>query len=79
MPNENKEDIMKQGRLIKNTLGRFALEDGYYWTCGDSIELNIDGHWMKGRIEADINGNYYFTNGREDIYPNEGWMARVQD
>lgn len=42
---------MKEGILRKNQQGRYALEDGYYWTCGDYIELYYDDEWLKGRVE----------------------------
>lgn len=40
--------MMKEGVLRKNQQGRYSLEDGYYWTCGDYMELYIATQHMEG-------------------------------
>ena len=52
---------MHEGRLIKRSDGRYALDDGWYWTCGDYMELYYDNEWLVGRVEYST--GYYFTDG----------------
>ena len=49
---------MKQGILYVNQDGRYAIDDYIYFTCGSSLEIEINGTWVKTSIEAH-NGNYY--------------------
>lgn len=69
---------MHEGTIFKNASGRYSLHDGYYWTCGDGMELLIDGHWISGRVEHGYNSDYYFisTDGIK-ISLNEGMIARA--
>lgn len=68
--------MMKEGVLRKNQQGRYSLEDGYYWTCGDYMELYYDDEWLKGRVEADSRGEYYFTDEDCTVYLHNGLLAR---
>ncbi|NMB64038.1 MAG: DUF5348 domain-containing protein [Spirochaetes bacterium] len=70
--------MLKEGYLFLNDGKRFAI-DGYYWTCGDSIEIYDDGEWLKGRIEANNDGQYYATDGLWVIYLKEGLKVRAVD
>lgn len=61
------------------TDGRFGLKDGYYWTCGDYIEIYDfeKSEWLCGRVEHDSKG-YYFTNGERFARLNCSTLARVK-
>lgn len=65
---------MHQGNIYRNEQGRFALDDGYYWTCGDAMELFYDNEWLKGRIEYST--DYYFTDDDCIIYLANGMFAK---
>lgn len=68
------------GVLSYNSLGRLSVSDGYYWTCGDTIELKIKRRYVKGRIEHSSKYNgYYFLNEGLGIYIGnlEGMKARI--
>lgn len=54
---------MHKGRLFERFDGRYALPDGYYWTCGDYMEIwdSEDQVWIGGRVE--YGRCYYFTDG----------------
>ena len=52
------EDFMQEGIIYKNQDGRYAISDYIYFTCGDTLELEINGTWVKTCIEA-IDGEYY--------------------
>lgn len=69
---------MHQGTIYKNQQGRFTLDDGYYWTCGDAMELYYDDEWLNGRVEADSRGEYYFTDDDCIIYLQNGILARAE-
>ena len=71
---------MRVGHLRENSYGRYALEDGYYWTCGDSMEIYVDDEeiWLEGRVEADSSGRYYFTDDDCVIYLHNGLLVRVE-
>lgn len=71
---------MHEGRLNKRNDGRYGLTDGYYWTCGDYMELYEDeeGKWLKGRVEADLSGRYYFTDEDCIIYLHNGLLVRAE-
>ncbi|MBN1073238.1 hypothetical protein FDB55_01930 [Clostridium botulinum] len=60
---------MKLGILRHNELGRYEMEDGTYFTSGDSIEVFNNTKWIKGRIEySHENSDYYFLNECVGIY-----------
>lgn len=49
---------MKEGILYINNDGRYAISNFIYFTCGDNIEIEINGTWVETRIEAK-NSEYY--------------------
>lgn len=68
------------GTLTHNNQGRYTLEDGYYFTSGDSIELKIKNRYVAGRIEHSFeHEDYYFVNEEQEIriYNLLGMKARV--
>jgi hypothetical protein len=68
------------GILNHNRQGRLELEDGYYFTSGDSIEIKIKNRYVKGRIEySHQHKDYYFINEELGIkvYDLKGMKARV--
>ncbi|MEG2338161.1 MAG: DUF5348 domain-containing protein [Clostridium sp.] len=65
---------MHEGRIFKNQAGRYALEDGFYWTSGDAMELFYDGEWLKGRVEHST--DYYFTDDDCTIPLETGMLAK---
>lgn len=72
---------MRQGRLYKNTSGRYQLEnDTYYWTSGDAMQVydNDLGEWLQGRVEyGDI--DYYWTNDKDTKCLFNGMIVRIDD
>lgn len=69
-----------KGILRHNSQGRYALEDGYYFTSGEPIEIFYDDEWLKGRIEySHTLQDYYFCIEEEGIYINKlnGLRARI--
>ena len=72
---------MKQGKIYKNSQGRYQLEgDTYYWTCGDYMELYDEeqGEWLTGRVEHG-EFDYYWTNDVDTMSLHNGMIARVED
>ncbi|MCS6132109.1 hypothetical protein DWV13_10805 [Clostridium botulinum] len=60
---------MKLGILRHNELGRDEMEDGTYFTSGDSIEIFKNNKWIKGRVEySHETSDYYFLNECDGIY-----------
>jgi len=57
------------GILKHNQDGRYSLQDGYYWTSGEPIEIFYDEEWLYGIIEYSHEyKDYYFCNDDEGIY-----------
>lgn len=67
---------MHEGRISMRSDGRYELADGWYWTCGDYMELydHESGKWLKGRVEYST--DYYFTDDNCLIYLYNGMLAR---
>jgi hypothetical protein len=79
-------DIIAQGRLFKNSSGRFEIEGtDIYFTCGSGCEIYVPYYydddegenmtWVPTSIEAQ-NGEYYFT-ARPD-FPMMGALVRIR-
>lgn len=57
------------GILTHNQQGRYCLQDNYYFTSGDPIEIYYDDMWLIGRMEySQKYQDYYFLNEDEGIY-----------
>lgn len=71
---------MKQGRLYKNTRGRYQLENSsYYWTSGDAMTIYDDElGWVEGRVEYG-DTDYYWTNDEWSISLHDGLLVRLDD
>lgn len=70
-----------KGILQHNKQGRYKLQDGYYFTSGEPIEIFYDNMWLEGRIEFSHEYNdYYFCIENEGIYIYnlEGLEARIR-
>lgn len=68
------------GILQHNSQGRYELQDGYYFTSGEPIEIFYDNEWLQGRIEYSQHyQDYYFLKDDEGIYiyDLEGLKARI--
>lgn len=71
---------VKEGHLLLNSQGRYNLDTmpEFYFTCGNIIEVDVDGSWHRGRVEHD-NKDYYFCNYEgKNIHLYEGMKARVR-
>ncbi|SHH36719.1 DUF5348 domain-containing protein [Clostridium grantii] len=71
-----------EGKLKHNSQGRYALEDNYYFTSGEPIEIfdTDDNTWLQGIIEYSHKyQDYYFCNDEDGIYIYDllGWKARI--
>ncbi|MDA5110876.1 DUF5348 domain-containing protein [Brevibacillus thermoruber] len=72
--------VAAQGRLYKNSSGRYAIDEDHYFTCGETIEILVNededgGYWVRTRIEH--NGDDYYAVDRPKINL-QGTMARVR-
>lgn len=72
--------VTAQGRLYKNSSGRYAINEDHYFTCGETIEILVNeekdgGYWVRTRIEH--NGEDYYAVDRPKISL-QGTMARVR-
>ncbi|WP_342404236.1 DUF5348 domain-containing protein [Brevibacillus sp. FSL K6-2834] len=72
--------VSAQGRLYKNSSGRYAINEDHYFTCGETIEILMNeeedgGYWVRTRIEH--NGEDYYAVDRPKISL-QGTMARVR-
>ena len=71
---------VKEGLLLLNSQGRYNLDTmtEFYFTCGNIIEVDVEGQWQRGRIEHD-NEDYYFCNYEgKNIHLYEGMKARIR-
>lgn len=70
-----------KGILRDNSQGRYAFEDGYYFTSGEPIKILYEGEWIIGRIEySHYTNDYYFTNENgESIHDLSGIEAKSID
>lgn len=55
----------KNERLQRNDIGRWVVEH-YELTSGDSVELLIEGHWIKGQIEF-WNDDYHWFSQKDGV------------
>lgn len=72
--------VTAQGRLYKNSSGRYAINEDHYFTCGETIEILVNedadgGYWIRTKIEH--NGEDYYAVDRPKINL-QGTMARVR-
>lgn len=69
---------MKEGFLKHNLQGRYEIQNGTYFTSGESIELLVNDAWIMGRIEySHKHEDYYFiANDGKQIYGLTGKKAR---
>lgn len=72
--------VTVQGRLYKNSSGRYAIDEDHYFTCGETIEILVNeeengGYWVRTRIEH--NGEDYYAVDRPKINL-QGTMARIR-
>jgi len=71
---------VKEGILLLNSQGRYNLDTmpELYFTCGNIIEVSVEGKWYRGRVEHD-NKEYYFCNYEGRNLPlSEGMKARIR-
>ncbi|ASA21985.1 DUF5348 domain-containing protein [Paenibacillus donghaensis] len=73
--------VLKEGVLFKRQNGRYELQDGTYFTSGESIEYLLeepgeDSRWVSSRIEH--NGEDYYLFGRMEL-PLQGLRVRIKD
>lgn len=71
---------MKEGMLLRNESGYFALDESNVWTGkGEPIIIfdEDENEWLEGKVEKDEFGEYYFTNGFLVVYLFEGLPVRV--
>jgi hypothetical protein len=73
--------VTAQGRLYKNSSGRYAINEDHYFTCGETIEILVNededgGYWVRTKIEH--NGEDYYAVDRPKINL-QGTMARVRN
>lgn len=67
-----------EGTLRHNSSGRYELEDEYYFTSGEPIEIFVNDTWLKGRIEySHDHEDYYFLGEHGNIYNLTGMKARI--
>lgn len=51
--------MKKQGKLFLNDVERLALDKWTDFHCGDVIELELCGVWVRTRIEMNGRGEWY--------------------
>ena len=56
---------MSEGKLYKNSCGRYEIDDWTEFTCGDVLELELCGTWVRTRIEHD--GVDYYAVGLKGL------------
>ena len=67
---------MIEGYLKIQPNGRYAIEgkkDCYELTCGESVEVRIDGSWVAMRLEHD-GVEYYLLGERLSFYPRKVYV-----
>jgi len=65
------------GALKRNSIGRFEVL-GIELTSGDSVDLMIDGQWLKGIIEFWENDYFWFSQGEGiPVVLRSGFMVRA--
>lgn len=72
---QNKKEYL-EGVLYVNENARLAVDEWHELHCGWGVELKLCGKWLKTRIEADNNGEYYAV-GLKGL-PLVGVKARVR-
>lgn len=72
---------MKLGILTHNDYGRYEIKGQSYFTSGESLELYVDGLWIKGRMEySQKKKDYYFISVDEvHTYDLTGIKARCEE
>ncbi|OYZ24470.1 MAG: hypothetical protein B7Y39_00750 [Bdellovibrio sp. 28-41-41] len=62
--------------IFKNDIGRWVA-GSYELTSGDKIEILIENHWLKGRIEFWRDDYYWFSQtGNVQVVLNSSIKAR---
>lgn len=73
--------IVAEGVLYKNSAGRYAINDDYYFTSGSGIEILVyddmaeHEYWLKTAIEH--NGEDYYATARPAL-PLSNFQARAR-
>lgn len=73
--------IVLEGRLHKNKIGRYAIDDDHYYTSGSPIEVLVHDKyddvkkWVLTRVEHG-DGDYYLVDYKE--VPMQGLKVRVR-
>jgi len=52
-----------EGKLQKNEIGRWSIDDEWEITSGDVIEIKVGDHWIETRIESNTDGYYAVIPG----------------
>lgn len=58
---------------------RLAIGDRSGLHCGEGLDLKVQGQWLRGRIEADGNGRWYWTDNTIRINLRPGLEVRQWD
>ena len=71
---------VKEGLLYLNSQGRYNLDTmpEFYFTCGNIIELAVEGQWQSGRVEHDDKDYYFCSYEGKNIPLREGMKARIR-
>ena len=79
----------KQGKIYKQSDGRFAIDEDNYFTCGYPLEMFVydsfecEKVWCEGRIEGRFENResiYYFLNKDGDNKDlEEGDLVRIRE
>jgi hypothetical protein len=70
------------GYLNNNSAGRYELEDGYYFTTGDDIDVLIDGQYIrtgvrhKTEVQQDRVIRDYYLKDYPD-FPMQSLLVRI--
>jgi hypothetical protein len=75
-----------EGQLVKNTDGRFYIHGhpSSYFTSGEVLEVNLDGHWMRACMEFNHGLDSYILEVRSGekfvalIYPYLVWARTIR-
>lgn len=68
-------NILRSEGLIPESTFRDYIGDTEVH-CGDVIELNVDGRWVRGRYELGRSGTAWLVTEDEDVKIVDGMAAR---
>jgi len=71
------------GRLVRvpdsGKPPRLGIEGQSSLHCGEALEIRVQGHWLRGRVEYDDRLRWYWTDNQVMVLLRLGMEARQWD